>query len=29
MKQVWFFMNYKNKLSPKEIINQLGLWIVN
>ena len=24
-----FFLNYKNKLSPKEMFNQLGLWIVN
>ena len=25
----YIFLNYKNKLSPKEIFNQLSLWIVN
>ena len=25
----YIFLNYKNKLSPKEIFNQLGLWIVS
>ena len=25
----YIFLNYKNKLSPREIFNPLGLWIVN